>query len=70
MLRYKTFLYFLKTYYNLQQYLFFPNGLQITNLQNICLFQKELVICALQIICLSYLPTPPLGQDTTQGQFF
>ena len=20
--------------------------------------------------CLSYLPTPPLGQDMTQGQFF
>ena len=26
--------------------------------------------CYQQTTCLSYLPTPPLGQDMTQGQFF
>ena len=29
-----------------------------------------LVVVFLKFSVLSYLPTPPLGQDMTQGQFF
>ena len=27
-------------------------------------------MCICVSICVSYLPTPPLGQDMTQSQFF
>ena len=30
----------------------------------------KITLNLLQDICWSYLPTPPLGQDITQGQFF
>ena len=26
-------------------------------------------VCVCVCMCVSYLPTPPLGQDMTQGQF-
>ena len=34
--------------------------------------QKTIVFCAkiTNVIHFSYLPTPPIGQDMTQGQFF
>ena len=31
-------------------------------------YQYSFMICK-QIVCRYYLPTPPLGQDMTQGQF-
>ena len=49
------------------------DNLKIINILNVHLLRLEQHFFLFWILCcnlfISYLPTPPLGQDMTQGQF-